>query len=49
VVDEFTREGLAIECRWRIDADHTVTVRDRLVAARYGAPAFIRCDDRSPS
>ena len=26
VVDEFTREALAIECRRRIDADHTVTV-----------------------
>ena len=24
VVDEFTREALAIECERRIDADHTV-------------------------
>jgi putative transposase len=45
VVDEFTREALAIECRPRIDADHTVTVLDRLVAERKTAPAFIRCDN----
>ena len=32
VVDEFTREALAIECRRRIDTDHTVQVLDRLVA-----------------
>jgi hypothetical protein len=24
VVDEFTREALAVECQRRIDADHTV-------------------------
>ena len=42
VVDEFTREALAIECRRRIDADHTVIVLDRLVAERGKAPAFIR-------
>jgi putative transposase len=45
VVDEFTREALAIECRRRIDADHTVSVLDRLVAERGGAPGFIRCDN----
>jgi putative transposase len=45
VVDEVTREALAIECRRRIDADHTVKVRDRVVAERNTAPAFIRCDD----
>ena len=45
VVDEFTREALAIECRRRIDADHTVNVLDRLVAERGSAPAFIRCDN----
>ncbi len=42
VVDEFTREALAIECHRRIDADHTVTVLDRVVAERGTAPAFIR-------
>jgi putative transposase len=45
VVDEFTREALAIECRRRIDADHTVSVLDRLVAERGTAPAFVRCDN----
>ena len=45
VVDEFTREALAIECRRRIDADHTVGVLDRLVAERGTAPGFIRCDN----
>jgi putative transposase len=45
VVDEFTREALAMECRRRIDADATVEVLDRLVAARGGAPEFIRCDN----
>ena len=38
VVDEFTREALAIECHRRIDADQTVDVLDRLVTrARDGA------------
>jgi putative transposase len=45
VVDEFTREALAMECRRRIDADATVDVLDRLVVARGGAPEFIRCDN----
>ena len=45
VVDEFTREALAIECQRRIDADASVAVLDRLVAVRGTAPAFIRCDN----
>jgi putative transposase len=45
VVDEFTREALAIECHRRIDADKTVATLDRLVAQRGTAPAFIRCDN----
>ena len=45
VVDEFTREALAIECHRRIDADDTVDVLDRLVGERGTAPAFIRCDN----
>ncbi len=45
MVDEFTREALAIECRRRIDADHTVSVLDRLVAERNTTPVFIRCDN----
>jgi len=44
VVDEFTREALAIECHRRIDADRTVSVLDRLVAER-GTPQFVRCDN----
>jgi putative transposase len=42
VVDEFTREALAIECHRRIDADKTVATLDRLVGERGTAPAFIR-------
>jgi len=45
VVDEFTREALAIECHRRIDSDHTVEVLDRLVIERGTAPAFVRCDN----
>ncbi len=45
VVDEFTREALAIECHRRIDADKTVATLDRLVAERGAAPGFIRCDN----
>jgi len=45
VVDEYTREALAIECERRIDADATVRVLDRLVAARGRAPEQIRCDN----
>ena len=45
VVDEFTREALAIECKRRIDADATVAVLERLVAQRGTAPAHIRCDN----
>jgi putative transposase len=42
VVDEFTREALAIECRRRIDADATVAVLDRIVTARGTAPQHVR-------
>jgi transposase InsO family protein len=45
VVDEFTREALAIECRRRIDADATVAVLERLVGERGRAPEHIRCDN----
>jgi putative transposase len=45
VVDEFTREALAIECRRRIDADATVATLDRLIAARGRAPGHVRCDN----
>ena len=45
VVDEFTREALAIECERRIDADRTVMTLDELVTVRGRAPEFIRCDN----
>jgi putative transposase len=34
VVDEFTREALAIRCARRIDPDATVAVLERLTASR---------------
>jgi putative transposase len=45
VVDEFTREALAIKCERRIDADATVAELDRIVAARGHGPKFLRCDN----
>jgi putative transposase len=45
VVDEHTREALAITVDRRIDADATVAVLDRLVAERGRPPRFIRCDN----
>ena len=45
VVDEFTREALAIRCERRIDADATVTVLERLSRARGRSPEFVRCDN----
>jgi putative transposase len=44
VVDECTREALAIELRRTIDADATVAVLERLVAKR-GAPTNLRADN----
>ena len=44
VVDEFTREALAVEVDRTIDADQTVEVLERLVAER-GAPANLRADN----
>ncbi len=45
VIDEFTREALAIEVDRSIDADHVVRILDRLAAQRGGAPAFVRFDN----
>lgn len=45
VVDEHTRQALAIAIERRIDADATVAVLDRVVAERGTAPRFIRCDN----
>src|SRR4051812_38131206 len=44
VVDEFTREALAIHVARRIDADQTINVLERLSHQR-GAPAHVRCDN----
>ena len=44
VIDEFTREVLAIVVDRSIDADGVVAVLDRLAAQR-GAPAFVRFDN----
>lgn len=45
VVDEHTRQALAITVDRRIDADATVVVLDRLVAQRGRRPRFIRMDN----
>jgi putative transposase len=44
VIDEFTREALAIEVDRSIDADKVVAVLDRLAATRR-APAVVRFDN----
>jgi putative transposase len=45
VVDEFTREALAMEAERSIDADKVVNVLDQIVAERGGYPQFVRCDN----
>jgi len=45
VVDEHTREALAIEVDRRIDADHTVRVLDRIVAREQRRPELVRMDN----
>ena len=44
VIDEFTREWLAIEVERSITADDVASLLDRLVAER-GVPCFLRCDN----
>jgi transposase InsO family protein len=44
VIDEFTREALAVEVDRSIDADGVVDVLDRL-ALMHGAPAYVRLDN----
>ncbi len=44
VIDEYTRECLAIEVARSIDADGVVNVLDRL-AALHGPPAYLRFDN----
>jgi len=45
VVDEHTREALAMVAARSITADATVATLDRIVADRGTAPAYIRCDN----
>ena len=45
VVDEFTREALAMEAERRIDADKVVDVLDRIVREQRRRPEFVRCDN----
>jgi putative transposase len=45
VIDEFTRECLAIEVDRSINADHVLRVLDRLAVQRGVAPAFVRFDN----
>ncbi len=45
VVDEHTREALAVQVERRIDADHTVRVLDRIVRARGRSPELVRMDN----
>lgn len=45
VIDEFTRECLAIEVHRSIDADDVVRILDRLVLERGMAPGFVRFDN----
>jgi len=45
VVDEHTREALAIRVERRIDADQTVSVLDRIVRGRGCRPQLLRMDN----
>jgi putative transposase len=45
VVDEHTREALAIEVERRIDADRTVSALERVVATRGRPPERVRMDN----
>lgn len=45
VVDEFTREALAMEAERRIDGDKVVLVLDRIIAEQSRRPQLVRCDN----
>jgi putative transposase len=45
VVDEYTREALAMRVGRSIDADHTIRILDRIVAERGTAPELLRMDN----
>jgi putative transposase len=45
ILEEFTREALAIKCHRLIDADHTVATLERLVTERGRPPKHVRCNN----
>ncbi len=45
IIDEYTRECLAIEIGRSIDADQVVAVLDTLALTRGGAPVYVRFDN----
>ncbi len=45
VVDEHTREALAVVAARSITADSTASTLDRIVAGRGTAPVYLRCDN----
>jgi len=49
VVDEFTREALAMEAERRIDADKVVDILDRIVRERGHDPEFVAPDSHTGS
>ena len=44
VVDEYTREALAMRAARSIDADHTTRVLDQIVRERGAGPELVRMD-----
>ena len=49
VVDEFTREALAVRCERRIDADETVATLEWLVSERGHAPEHVGSATTAPN
>ena len=45
VIDEYTREAIAVVVNRSITADYVVAVLDRLTVERGGSPAFVRFDN----
>ena len=45
VVDEFTREALAMDADRRIDGDKVVDVLDRIIREQGRRPELVRCDN----
>jgi putative transposase len=45
VVDEFTREALAMEAERSIDADKVIDILDQIIVEQHRRPALLRCDN----